>query len=186
VGGSVRLFFLALSFLVGCSSPTGQDEIPMPQPPASFEINLQKGPTGAGGLRLYVLHFTNQPIQVWWGGEEYVLNYSQRVPFGRDVTIRQVCTFVGLVRGDVVEADINIGSMGGPRFYLRSLHKEDLATFDAWDCKAVSVLASGARVSVLGRTTDLNVINGNRFALFHYGIELLVEENPTRAEVAKE
>lgn len=150
--------------------------MPEPRAPGTFQIELKKGPTGTDGLRLYVLHFTNQPVQVWWGGEEYVLNYSQRIPFGQQLVIRQVCTFIGVVRGDVVEADINIATVGGPRFYLRSLHKEDLSTFDAWDCRAENILANGVRVSILGRTTDLNLVNGNNYALFHYGIELLVAE----------
>ncbi len=177
----------ALFLLVGCgSSPTA---IPPDQdcsnavPAGTTRIKLAKGKLDhVSGLRNFTLHFSNQPMRIWMGSDDYIIRHVQKVRFGKRVRIVQACSFIGLVQGDVVEADVNISTDNGASFYLRSKHKENLSDFDAWDCREYSITTDGVRIGVLGRTTNRNEINNNCFSLIHYGVKFLVEETPNDAD----
>lgn len=177
----LKLIYISLlTMLVACSSsPTA---IPPDQdctnavPAVTTRITLTKGKPDIQGLRSFNFNFTNQPMQVWTGSEDYIVSHSQKIKFRERVRILQVCSFLGLIQGDVVEADVNVSTNKGGRFYLRSMHKENLDNFDAWDCREYNILADSVRIGILGRATNINEINGNCFAFIHYGVNMLVGE----------
>jgi len=170
-----------LGLLIGCKgSPTS---IPPNQdcanavPAESFRIKLHKGRPDLQGLKNYRFEFSNQPIQVWAGSEDYIINYSQRIKLRERVRILQICSFIGLLQGDVVEADVKVGT-GRVSLYKRSVHKEILDNYDAFDCKDYgdSFFADTITISVVGRTNNVNEITGACFAQIHYGVHMIVVE----------
>lgn len=109
-------------------------------------------PDGMGN-RSYTLMLPDQPVIVHGGSEDRVYRRTWRVPFpNNDRTyITEVSSFIGFDPGDVGEADVELETYGGYRFYLRSMHKETDGIFDAWDTKDVLVSDEGMVVTLVAR-----------------------------------
>jgi hypothetical protein len=113
------------------------------------------------------------------GSEDLVYRQRIEIPFDETVVIYKASTFIGLDRGDVVEADVELEAVGGFRFYQRSFHKEWLVSYEAWLTKAISVTTDRVTVVLLCRVNGTQQNSEHpRYkqgsARFHAGVVLEV------------
>ena len=131
------------------------------------------------GLRSWTLRLPQMPVMIFGGCEELVYRRIWTVPFASNdlVDIFEVWSFIGVDRGDIVEADIEVASLEGVRYHLRSEHKESMMSYDAWWGCPASVASRGAVVSVVcrvnGRQQDSDhPRHGTLTARVHFGLVL--------------
>jgi len=131
------------------------------------------------GMKSWTLQLPQMPVMVLGGDEERVYRRTWRVPFVSNhvVDIYEAWSFIGVDRGDVVEADIEVSTMEGTRYHLRSEHKESMMSYDAWWSCPASAASEGAVVSVTcrvnGRQQDIDHPRyGSLTARVHFGLVL--------------
>jgi hypothetical protein len=79
------------------------------------------------------------PVHTVKGGDEAWV-YHERVDLDCSAFthVTEVESFIGLERGDEVEAAVDLTSTGGYSLYTRSEHKEIPGDYDAWHSQPVS------------------------------------------------
>lgn len=169
-----------LLFLLTCGAP------PSPRPTVNMpevDPHWRVSDPDALGRRSCYLVMPFMPVNVRGGSEAYVYRRAWEVPLPEELTIVKVSTFIGLDRGDIVEADIELRAKpSGFWFYQRSLHKELwYMTFEAWETKAVAVRTEIIEVSVVCRVNGKNRNQdhpryGTLTARVHFGVVLVVEQ----------
>jgi len=90
-----------------------------------------------------------------------------------------VWTFIGLDRGDIVEADTDVFCQKGIGLAHRSLHKENFSTYDAWKYYPLSLNMTVRKINfhVTCRVNGKNHHLDDRLsARVHFGLELIGEE----------
>ncbi len=115
------------------------------------------------------------PQTVQGGDESLVFRRKWRSTLADKMIAVGVWTFIGLDRGDIVEADIDVYGQGIPLAH-RSLHKEGVATYDAWKYHPVGPGVSVQRVAVhlACRVNGENEHLANRLsARVHYGLQIV-------------
>lgn len=128
------------------------------------------------------------PEVVKGGDEAFVLKETLTHVFLKGRHILQVHCFHGLDRGDIVEMDTEI-HIDGRTAYVRSMHKEAPANFDAWDTwesdggwnmdRALEITVV-CRVNGKNETLDQEAINKHResnrlTARPHFGIRFVFD-----------
>jgi hypothetical protein len=127
--------------------------------------------------RMFIEHL---PIVVAGGDEAFVYRDAIMISIaGR--RLREVFIFNGLDRGDVAEVDTSVSVDGVPVF-LRSMHKEDVFTFDSWESKRVNVVGQWLRIDILCRTTGPNERARHLASRPHWGIWLRFHPVPPRVD----
>jgi len=155
-------YLLALLVTVGCGAISG---------PTTFDTK----PPVHGSLSVVIdepdrVFVERSPVLVAGGSEAFVYRDSITLLLGERI-VREVFVFNGLDRGDIAEMGTAIYVDDVPIF-LRSLHKEDLTTFDSWESKYVNASGSQLRIDILCRTTGVNVILNRLASRPHWGIWL--------------
>ena len=127
-----------------------------------------------------IVHVLTWPPKQWprpvTGGDEkkvYREAWAPKLPYVTKV--RGIWTFIGLDVGDIVEADISVYTRSYP-LVLRSMHKEAVTSYDAWQFNAVNFAwpLRRVRVSVLCRAAK-NQVSGELAARIHYGVIVIGE-----------
>jgi hypothetical protein len=136
---------------------------PLPLPP-----NLLSMPD-ADGRRSARWDF---PVTLVKGGDEKLV-YTSVIPL--DCTgfthVTEVSTFIGLSRGDIVEAAASVYATGGYDLYERSFHKEIPGDYEAWDHQPVTYhlgdpLVLSLILRVTGRDPEGSLSATVQFALW--------------------
>ena len=127
-----------------------------------------------------VCHVLEWPANQWprvvEGGDEkkvYREAWAPKLPYA--TRAGGIWTFIGLDVGDIVEADISVYTRGYP-LVLRSMHKEAVASYDAWQFNAMSFAwpLKRIRVAVVCRA-GRNQILKRLSARIHYGLIVVGE-----------
>lgn len=178
----MKLLFALTLVLLSQDYLPNEEGFPPPEP-------VRVTPSLMDGDNRYSLYvdIPDQPVRFSGGNEAFVYRrlYDLSLPPGS--VVERVSSFIGTDRGDVVEADVEIYSLGGLRIYQRSLHKECGCAYDAWSTEPVSYRAMAAsrrnvlRVVLVARTTGENN-NPHRDhyrrleSRVHFGLRLIIRE----------
>lgn len=115
------------------------------------------------------------PITVRGGDEVHVWKRSWKTTLNVEVEPIGVWTFIGLDRGDIVEADVEVYTENGTPLVLRSVHKETLAMYDAWQYNKVREVGGVRLVKVfMSCRAGVNELLGDRLsARIHFGVIII-------------
>ncbi len=121
------------------------------------------------------------PQTVFGGSEQNVYRRSWLSTLDTEIRPLDIWTFIGLDRGDIVEADVEVYTEKGIPLVLRSLHKEVSGIFDAWqhNClpylEPIRIIRVVATCRVNGRNVfGRNVLLHKRLeARFHLGVIII-------------
>jgi hypothetical protein len=84
------------------------------------------------------------PVEMVKGGDEaFVFHETYPLDCSGFSHVTEVATFIGVDRGDIVEAAVDLVSEGGFALYQRSFHKELPGDYDAWEKSPVSYHLDG-------------------------------------------
>lgn len=124
--------------------------------------------------------FPNQPVKIDVGLPNFKRDYAVQLPLNTEVL--RVSNFIGVDRGDVVEADFEVWTAKGSRLIQRSEHKEGVVIFDSWKTYSPDFQTSeGDRwivFTLVGHPTGKNVITGDAWAKIHWGVRLTLRSVP--------
>jgi len=176
IGGAMLRMFAVLSLVSvwSCThSPTEVTPLPDVIPPTPLiDAELRSSSEDDGGLRTLTIRYTPMPVQVFGGDESRTLKVTKAFDLPERYRVLQVCSFIGLVPGDIVEADVRLSA--GGEFYSRSEHHAIQNAYDAEKCLNVFAVTDRIRASIFCRVTGLNS-EGRLSALVHFGIRLRVQ-----------
>ena len=116
------------------------------------------------------------PVIVQGGKESLVLRRSWRTRMPVPMSPVGVWTFIGLDRGDIVEADIDVYGPKGIPLAHRSMHKEGMISYDAWRYCPIGAMGALRRIrlDIVCRVNGINEHLGNRLsARVHYGLQIV-------------
>lgn len=120
----MRVFSLLPLLLLGCDTAPPTSE-PTPIPVSYPEWKTEAVPPIESARSITV----SLPVQHMDAGHidlrDYVFSFSE------PKHITRIWSFIGVDQGDIGEFAIDLSSHG--RIYLRSLHKETIGIYDAWD-----------------------------------------------------
>lgn len=121
--------------------------------------------------------FPNQPVLIKVGEPRFEKLYAVKLPLNTEVL--RLYSFIGVDRGDVVEADLETFTSKGSRLIQRSEHKETAVIFDSWRAYDIQFQTSeGDRwlvFSLVGHPTGSNVITNAPWAKIHWGVRLALK-----------
>jgi len=84
------------------------------------------------------------PVEAVKGGDEaFVFHDTFPLDCSGFTHVTEVATFIGVDRGDIVEAAVDLTSAGGFALYQRSFHKESVGEYDAWEKTPVTFHLDG-------------------------------------------
>jgi hypothetical protein len=106
---------------------------PPPPPPADDKVKVTVTRDPENRLVNITVDLTENLVTVRGGSEDFVFARRAEVDFGAAYSLVEIRTFLGLDRGDIVEADLYVDTAAGVRVYQRSLHKEVPGNYEAWD-----------------------------------------------------
>ena len=116
------------------------------------------------------------PITVKGGSEAETWKRTWQTTLNVKVEPVGVWTFIGMDRGDIVEADVEVYTQNGTPIVLRSVHKEVPATYDAWQYNKVDEVGGVRQVKVFMacRVNGKNLHLDDRLsARIHYGVIII-------------
>jgi len=106
---------------------------PSPPPNPDKNVKVTAGRDPENGMVNVTVDLEENLVKVEGGSEDLVFYRRAEVDFGASYRLSEISTFIGLDRGDIVEADIYVDTSAGVRVYQRSFHKEALQSYEAWD-----------------------------------------------------
>jgi hypothetical protein len=118
------------------------------------------------------------PVIVFGGCEDNVFRRSWWTSLSTKIIPQGIWTFIGLDRGNIVEADIEVYTQEDIPLVLRSLHKETLGNYDAWQYNSIDYVGATqvVKVAVTCRVNGKNLTLPRQLqARFHVGVVLIGE-----------
>lgn len=168
--GAVLFVVLAIC-VCGCKTPTDPQPDPTPVPDGDMTV-IWRGPNQVE------FNWVDMPVTVKGGSEDLVFRRTSHYALPTKRIVLEAQSFIGLDRGDVVEADVFIYGDHGEVIYRRSLHKElgELSCYDAYDSQGTVLEAHNITIILVCRVNGPNTVYGYLSARCHFAATLWFDE----------